>query len=197
MLIEEAALSQLPPPTATPIPVAPEPAAGRPLADVPLAERENLYTGPPAMLIDLAKSYSATIETSQGSLVVELYAQDAPQAVNNFVVLAELGYWDAFPIVFVQSNGFLLTGSPTGQPSSDIGYTFPAETTRPNVAGSVGFWYRDDRRASSGSQLYLLLTEAPTMDGRFGVFGGITAGLEVAQALTTSDSITRITIAQQ
>ncbi len=197
VVIEEAALSQLPPPTATPIPVVPEPAAGRPLAEIPPTERENLYTGQPAMVIDPAKTYVATLETSQGDIVVELYAQDAPAAVNNFVVLANLGYWDEFPIVFVQPAEFLLTGSPSGFSRSDIGYTLPAETTRPNVAGSVGFWYRDDRRASSGSQFYVLLTDAPTMDGRFGVFGAVTEGQDVAQTLTVEDRVLRISIAEQ
>jgi cyclophilin family peptidyl-prolyl cis-trans isomerase len=197
VLIEETTQSQLPPPTATPIPVVPEPAEGRPLGEIPFAERANLYTGQPAMVIDPARQYSATLETAKGNVVVELYAADAPQAVNNFVVLAELGYWDEFPIVFVQPEQFVLTGSPAGQPTSDVGYTLPAETTRPNVTGSVGFWYRDDRAASSGSQVYLLLADAPTMDGRFGVFGGITEGLEIAQQLTMEDHIFRITIAEQ
>ena len=196
VVIEEAALSQLPLPTATPIPVVPEPAEGRPLAEIPPAERENLYTGQPTMVIDPAKTYVATFETSKGDIVAELYAQDAPAAVNNFVVLADLGYWDEFPIVFVQAAEFLLIGSPSGQPSSDIGYSLPAETTRPNVTGSVGFWYRDDRHASSGSQLYVLLTDAPTMDGRFGVFGAVTEGLDVAQTLTVEDRVLRITIAE-
>ena len=191
--IEEAAQSQLPEPTATPIPVVPEAQEGRPLAEVPFSERADLYTGPPAMVIDPTKTYSATVETSKGNFTLELYPADAPQAVNNFVVLAGLGYWDEFPITYAEPGQFALTGSPGGQPSSDIGYTLPAETTRPNVAGAVGFWFRDDRAASSGSQVYILFTDAPTMDGRFSVFGAVVDGLDVATQLTNQDQIFRIT----
>jgi cyclophilin family peptidyl-prolyl cis-trans isomerase len=195
--IEEAAQSQLPEPTATPIPVVPEAADGRPLAELPFTDRAGLYTAPPAMVIDPSKTYSATLETSKGNITLELYAQDAPQAVNNFVVLAELGYWDEFPIIFAEPEQFVLTGSPAGQPSSDVGYTLPAETTRPNVTGAVGFWYREDRAAASGSQVYILLTDAPTMDGRFGVFGAVTEGMDIVTQLTNQDQIFRVTTAEQ
>ena len=195
--IAEAAQSQLPPPTATPIPVVPVAEEGRPLAEILFSERANLYTGRPAMAIDPSKSYVATIETNKGNITVELYAQDAPEAVNNFVVLAGLGYWDEFPIVFAEPQQFVLTGSPAGQPSSDVGYTLPPEVGRPNVAGSVGFWYREDRRESSGSQIYILLADAPTMDDRFGVFGGVTEGMEVVEQLTTEDQIFRVTTEEQ
>lgn len=195
--IEETAQSQLPPPTATPIPVVPVVEDGRPLAALPIADRANLYTGKPAMVIDPSKTYSATIETSKGNITLELYAADAPEAVNNFVVLAGLGYWDAFPIIHAEPGQFVLTGSPGGQPSSDVGYTLPTETLRPNVTGAVGYWFREDRAASSGSQVYILLTDAPNMDGRFGVFGVVTSGLEIAQQLTNEDQIDRITIEER
>jgi peptidylprolyl isomerase/peptidyl-prolyl cis-trans isomerase B (cyclophilin B) len=193
-VIEESATSQLPPPTATPLPLAPTPAAGRPLGEAIYTERAGLFNTPPEMLIDPSRHYTATLVTTQGDLVVELYAQDAPVAVNNFVVLAELGYWDEFPWVFVEPGQFLLTGSPAAQPSSDVGYTLAPETARPNIAGAVGYWYRDDKGASSGSQVYVLLADAPSMDGRFGVFGGLVAGQEILPLLTTNDHIFRVTI---
>jgi cyclophilin family peptidyl-prolyl cis-trans isomerase len=195
--ISEAAESRLPPPTATPIPVVPVPEEGRPLAALDPAERANLYTGRPAMVIDPARAYQATIATSQGEIVIELHAADAPESVNNFVVLARLGYWDNFPINFADPTAFVLTGSPAGIPTSDIGYTVPNERKRLHVVGSVGFWYREDRLASSGSQFYILLVETAGLNAEFTTFATVTTGMEVVAALTEDDHIETITIREQ
>jgi cyclophilin family peptidyl-prolyl cis-trans isomerase len=183
--------------------VTPEPAAGRPLADVPVAERENLYTGRPAMTIDVSKTYIATIKTNKGDIVVELNAAAAPESVNNFVVLANLGYYDNFPIDYANPEQFILTGSPAGQPGSDIGYILPPELGQSNVAGAVGYWYRDDRIGSSGSEFYIMLVDNPGLDAQFTVFGTVTEGLDVAQSLTAAatgvdaDMIESVTITEK
>jgi len=195
--ITEVAESLLPPPTATPVPVVPEPAEGRPLADLPIAERENLYTGRPAMTIDPAKIYVATIETSKGTIVAELYPADAPESVNNFVVLAELGYWDGFPVNFAEPGQFVLTGSPQGVPTSDIGYVLPPEVNRVHAPGALGYWYRPDRVGSSGSQFYVLLGENPGLDGEYTAFGSVVEGLDIASSLTVEDTIATITISER
>jgi cyclophilin family peptidyl-prolyl cis-trans isomerase len=195
--IEEITQSLLPTPTPTPVPVVPEVEAGRPLASLEPIERENLYTGKPAMIIDGTKEYTAIIETTQGTIRVELRPQDAPESVNNFVVLANLGYWDGFPIAFVEPGEFFVTGSPSGQPDSDVGYSLPDEIGLGNSVGAVGFFFRQDILASSGSQLYILLTDIPQMDEQFGVFGYVTEGMEIAGQLTTEDRIEKITIEQE
>jgi cyclophilin family peptidyl-prolyl cis-trans isomerase len=195
--ISEAKQSQLPPATATPVPVAPTPAAGRPLAKLDPKARENLFNTAPAMVIDVSKTYSATIKTTQGNIVIELYPADAPQSVNDFVVLANLGYYDGFPIDFTNPGQFFLTGSPGGQPTSDVGYALPAEVKRPNAAGAVGFWYRADRFGSSGSEIYVLMVAAPALDKQFTVFGAVTKGLDVAGLLTTNDKIVSVTVAEK
>jgi cyclophilin family peptidyl-prolyl cis-trans isomerase len=195
--ITEAAQSQLPPPTATPVLLRPELVDGRPLASVPPAQRVNLYTGAPAMIIDTAKNYVATIKTSKGDIVVQLHPADAPNSVNNFVVLAGLGYWDNFPVNFILPGEFALTGSPAGDPSSDIGYVLDPEVKLLNKAGSLGYWYRAESLGSSGSQIYFEMVDSPQLDQEFTVFGSITAGLDVVAALTTEDTIISITVAEQ
>jgi peptidylprolyl isomerase/peptidyl-prolyl cis-trans isomerase B (cyclophilin B) len=195
--IEEAAESRLPPPTATPVPIVPTPEEGRPLAELEIAERENIYTGQPAMVIDPARTYQATIATTKGEVVIELHAADAPESVNNFVVLAQLGYWDNFPINYADPTAFVLTGSPAGVPTSDIGYVIPPEINQPHVVGSVGYWYRDDRLGSSGSQFYILLAETQGLDAEFTTFGLVLSGLDVAASLTVDDRVESITIEEQ
>jgi peptidylprolyl isomerase len=195
--ITEAAQSQLPPPTATPVPLAPTPAPDRPLAKLDPAARARLFNSPPAMVIDLSKTFSATIKTTQGDILIDLFPADAPQSVNNFVVLANLGYWDNFPINFTNPGQFFLTGSPAGQPSSDIGYTLKPEVKRPNAAGAVGFWYRTDGFGSSGSEIYILLVATPPLDAKFTVFGAVTKGIDIAGLLTTQDKIISVTVAEK
>jgi cyclophilin family peptidyl-prolyl cis-trans isomerase len=192
--IEEVSASVLPPPPPTPIPRMPEMVAGRPLANLEIADRERLYDRAPAMFIDTNRTYRATITTTQGDIVVELYPQDAPASVNNFVLLAELGYWDNFPIVFADPTAFVITGSPAGRPDSDIGYGIPQELGRSNLTGAVGFYFDSNRALVSASQFYILLVDEPNMDFGFPVFGQVVEGLEVAQLLTMEDMILTITI---
>src|SRR5690606_38990333 len=82
-----------PTPTMTPTPFAPAADDSRPLADLPAAEKVNYYNTAPEMVIDPDQSYTATIVTTQGTMTATLYAAEAPIAVNNFVVLANLGFY--------------------------------------------------------------------------------------------------------
>jgi cyclophilin family peptidyl-prolyl cis-trans isomerase len=204
--IEELAQSLLPPPTPTPMPRPPELVDGRPLAKLAVAERANLFNAPPAMMIDPAKIYSATIVTSKGTITAELYPADAPQSVNNFYVLANLGYWDNFPIVYVQPDtsatatapAWVITGSPDGTAISDVGYGIPSEVKRTHTVGSLGYYFRKDKPGfSSGSQFYILLNADSrfNFDANLTAFGQVTTGMDIVQSLTMSDTITMITVA--
>jgi peptidyl-prolyl cis-trans isomerase B (cyclophilin B) len=192
VVIEESAASLLPTPAP---PKAPEPAAGRPLAQLAVVERADLYDAPPENALDFAKTYTATLATSKGEIVIVLNQADAPQSVNNFVVLANLGYWDDFPVNFVEPSGqFVLTGSPAGQPNSGVGYALPGEPKSQALAGAVGYYPDPSGFGVSGSQFFILLQDNPDMTGQYTFFGTVVAGLEVAGQLTTADTIETITI---
>lgn len=192
--IEAVTKSSLPTPTPSPELVRPEEALNRPLAALPIAERENIYTGMPELTIELDKQYSASIVTTKGTIVVELETLSAPQSVNNFVQLANLGYWDNFPINAVQENAYTLTGSPQGRPDSDVGYQLPSENSLEAKKGAIGYWFRQDLLASSGSQILFLLDDLPGFEDFFTIFGYATQGLDVIDALTVEDEIVRVTI---
>src|SRR5689334_233770 len=85
------------------------------------------YPSAPAMTIDPAKRYSATLQTSAGELVVDLFPDDAPQTVNNFVFLANDGFYDN--VIFHRViKGFMIQGGdPTGTGSGGPGYRFRDE----------------------------------------------------------------------
>lgn len=195
--IEVVDRSMLPPPTLTPIPIVPQLTPGRPLAELEISERENLFTGRPDMTIAPGRSYSAIVQTTKGAFTIEMHPQDAPESVNNFVVLAELGYWDGFPIVHVERDSLFVTGSPAGRLDSDIGYTLPPETSLSHTPGAVGFIYRQDLLAISGSQFYVAYANLPQLDGQFSVFGYVIEGLDVARQLTLEDRIESIIINSQ
>lgn len=195
--IEEIPESLLPPPAPTAIPVVPVPESGRPLADLTIPERENLYTGKPAMVIDPDLVYEAHVVTSKGEFIISLDQVAAPESVNNFIVLSELGYYDGFPINFVGLDQFMLTGSPENDPSSDVGYTLPSETGLANKTAAVGYWFQQQNFGSSGSQFYVLFSTQPSLDNVFTVFGEVTEGMEVVAGLTPDDAIETISIVSQ
>jgi len=193
--IVEVGTSLLPPPTPTPVSVIPEMQEGRPYTYLALENRENLFNGKPEMVIDPTQSYQAQIETSKGVILIELRPDEVPELVNNFFVLANLGYWDRFPIVHVDEDMFVLTGAPSGEPTSDVGYTLDLEGELTNSEGAVGFWYRADLTAPSGSQFYILMTDmSEYLDPYPTVFGYVTEGMDVVRELTADDVILSIIV---
>jgi peptidyl-prolyl cis-trans isomerase B (cyclophilin B) len=195
--IEEIDESLLPSPTPTPEPLAPEPVEGRPLADLEIQERENIFNTPPEMVIDPDLKYQARLQTTQGELVFELDAENAPQSVNNFIVLAELGYWDEFPVNHVEPEAFLVVGSPASRPDSDIGYVIPSEVGLPNAPGAVGFYFRTDINAVSGGQFYITLADLTQLDNFLPAIGYVVEGEDVLEKITIEDVIERIDIERQ
>jgi peptidyl-prolyl cis-trans isomerase B (cyclophilin B) len=79
------------------------------------------------MSIDPSKKYVATLETSRGTIVVDLFAQDAPKTVNNFVFLARDGFYDGTAFHRVISDFMIQGGDPTGTGRGGPGYRFEDE----------------------------------------------------------------------
>jgi cyclophilin family peptidyl-prolyl cis-trans isomerase len=192
--IERSGRSYLPAPTATPLPVKPVMEEGRPLAELAVEARADLYNSPPDMFIDLTREYRARVETTQGEFIIELDTEAAPLSVNNFVVLAELGFYDDFPVVYNEPDLLMITGAPDATPDSDIGYTIESEVGLAQKAGAVGFLYDNVSYASSGSQIYILLQPYEPMVDDFTVFGYVVEGLDVVGALTPVETILSVTI---
>jgi cyclophilin family peptidyl-prolyl cis-trans isomerase len=207
VLIEESDVSQLPtplPPTPTPTPFAPSAVdnADRPLATVEAAQRFDYFNTAPEMVIDTAKQYTATVQTTQGEFVIELYDDIAPIAVNNFVVLANLGYFDGLPINANDPNNAVIFGSPDIMLQQDVGYHIQAEV---NLTGTldigsmsyVPLQLPDGSLAASGSQLLIARIVPPQQaNAQFSFFGKVVSGLEVLELLTPEDTIETLTISE-
>ncbi|MBX3011950.1 MAG: peptidylprolyl isomerase [Caldilineaceae bacterium] len=209
VLIEESDESTLPPPPPTPTPtVTPTPfaatsleSAARPLATVVPAERANYFNVAPEMVIDTAKQYTATMTTSKGPLTIALYDDLAPVAVNNFVVLSNLGFYDGVPINQVSPGELMVIGSPDNQPTSDAGYKIAAETgiTGTLEVGAVAYVpFRGITPNHSSSQLLIALLPPPAeANADFSFFGRVVGGEAVLAQLTNLDTIESVTIEEQ
>jgi cyclophilin family peptidyl-prolyl cis-trans isomerase len=202
--ISQATASLMPTPEPTPTPNPPVAAEGRPLAQLPIEKREGVYNAAPALTIDPTKSYQATIETAGGNIVVDLDAKTLPQTVNNFVMLANLGYYDNMPIAAVMTDTMFITGSPAKQPASDVGYTLPLEPTASAstiVTGTVGMYPVADpatgNPVASGSQFFVSFVGQPDATAPLNLFGKVSEGLDVARKLTDKDVIKTITITEK
>jgi len=164
-------------------------------------DRSNMYSAPPAMQIDPGKSYIATISTAKGDIVVQLDASAAPQTVNNFVFLAQEGFYDGLTFHRVEPGFVIQGGDPLGSGGGGPGYTVPAEIQLPHPEGAIAMARRSDQvnpeRASSGSQFYITLAPTPFLDGAYTAFGQVTGGMSVVRSIVVGDVIEKITIAAE
>lgn len=176
-----------------------EPSPGEPSAmPADAADRNDMYSAPPEMQIDVSKGYTATISTAKGDIVVQLRADAAPQTVNNFVFLARQGFYDGLTFHRVEPGFVIQGGDPLGAGTGGPGYTVPAEIGLPHTEGAIAMARRADdvnpARASSGSQFYITLAPTPQLDGAYTVFGQVAEGMDVVQSIAVGDVIEEISV---
>ncbi len=164
-------------------------------------DRSMMYSAPPEMQIDPTKTYTATISTEKGDIVVQLDAGAAPQTVNNFVFLAREGFYDGLTFHRVEPGFVIQGGDPLGNGRGGPGYTVPAEIELPHVEGAIAMARKGDQvnptRASSGSQFYITLAATPFLDGAYTAFGRATEGMDVVKSVAVGDFIDTITISEE
>tara|TARA_R110002072_G_scaffold168243_3_gene321802 strand:- start:199 stop:1479 length:1281 start_codon:yes stop_codon:yes gene_type:complete len=132
------------------------------------------------------------LETSRGKIVLELFEDQAPNTVANFVELVEQGFYEGLPWHRVQPLRLAVTGRPKepGQDPAGPGHAIEGEArlagARRHFRGSVGCLIRGPQRRG-GSQFYLLLRPDTDLDGQCTVFGRVVTGLEVVAELKQDD----------
>jgi peptidyl-prolyl cis-trans isomerase B (cyclophilin B) len=137
-------------------------------------------------VIDATKTYTATITTSCGDLTIALDAVKAPKTVNNFVFLAQQGYFDGTPIHRVAPGFVIQAGDPTGQGTGGPGYTFADENLGPNFSnGTVAM--ANSGAGTNGSQFFIVTSSDAATDlnsrPNFSIFGQVSGGTDVISLL--------------
>jgi peptidyl-prolyl cis-trans isomerase B (cyclophilin B) len=127
---------------------------------------------------------TVTMQTSKGTIELDLFEQDAPATVENFVKLARDGYYDG--VIFHRViEGFMVQGGdPTGTGSGGPGYTFDDEANEHRVErGALAMANAGPN--TNGSQFFIVTADAcPWLDGKHTVFGGVTSGMEVVDEIS-------------
>ena len=155
------------------------------------------WSTPPAMQIDPKKKYTATIETNRGKIVIALAVEHAPKTVNNFVFLAKEGYYDGISFHRVISNFMVQGGDPTGSGRGGPGYKFEDETRgNPLKHTSKVLSMANAGPNTNGSQFFITHSPQPHLDGKHTVFGTVTAGADVVDAIKQGDTMTKVTISE-
>ena len=146
------------------------------------------YDAPPAMVIDPAKRYTATISTERGDIVVELYADKVPVTVNNFVVLARDGYYDGVTFHRVIRGFMVQGGDPTGSGSGGPGYRF-ADEFHPELRhdGPGVLSMANAGPGTNGSQFFITHVATPHLNDHHAVFGRVVEGMDVVHAIPARD----------
>lgn len=150
--------------------------------------RPKQFTACPPVIIDAAKTYTATIKTEIGDIKLKLFPDKAPLAVNNFVFLAKMGFYDGVTFHRVLENMVAQAGDPSGTGVGGPGYQFASEISSDltfDRAGLVGM--ANSGADTNGSQFFITYTNLPHLDGDFTIFGEVVEGMDVVSKLTLRD----------
>ena len=145
------------------------------------------------MSIDPAKTYTATVEMAKGGeFSIQLFAAEAPVTVNNFVFLAREGFYDGVTFHRVIPGFMAQGGDPTGSGSGGPGYQFDDEfhpSLRHDAPGVLSMANAGSRggRGTNGSQFFITFVPTPHLDGKHSVFGKVTDGMDVVNAIAVRD----------
>jgi cyclophilin family peptidyl-prolyl cis-trans isomerase len=150
------------------------------------------WPNPPPMSIDQSKEYQATIKTNFGDIVVQLFPEDAPIAVNNFIFLARQGFYNGTKFHRVVKGFVIQGGDPTGTGTGGPGYKFAdEEVTRDYIAGTLAMANAGPN--TNGSQFFITLVDlSGQLPKNYTIFGLVTSGFDVVQQLGNV-SVTRAT----
>ncbi len=154
---------------------------------------QRWYPDSPTLIIDLEAEYRATLVTEKGDIVIALFVNKAPVAVNNFVFLAQEGWYDGNTF-FNVADLMAVTGDPTDTGLGSPGYRIIDEADNGltfAVPGMVAMLRPLDRPNSAGSQFFITKEAlSPDFDGRYTIFGRVVAGMETVMALRLRDPFT-------
>lgn len=145
------------------------------------------YESAPDMTIDLSKSYSATLDTNHGEIVIEFDPERSPLTVNNFVFLANDGFYDGVIFHRVIENFMIQGGDPTGTGRGGPGYRFrdEIEGTGDYSRGTVAMANAGPH--TNGSQFFIMHKDTG-LPHSYTIFGRVTSGMDVVDSIATAET---------
>jgi cyclophilin family peptidyl-prolyl cis-trans isomerase len=156
---------------------------------------EQKYSAAPAMAIDTSKTYTATIQTTTGTFDVALDAKTAPTTVNNFVFLAQKGFYHCVIFHRVIPQFMDQTGDPTGTGTGGPGYTIPDENPPKAATGTPQYPLGSVAMAntgapnSGGSQFFVVAgPQGESLPNSYALFGSVTSGMNVVDTINQQGS---------
>jgi peptidyl-prolyl cis-trans isomerase B (cyclophilin B) len=150
------------------------------------------------MQIDPAKSYTATISTDKGDMVIQLFPEFAPNTVNNFVFLAKEGFYHGLLFHRVISNFMIQGGDPTGTGRGGPGYRFGDEFAGNPLTHDTGaLSMANSGPNTNGSQFFITHAPQPHLNGKHTVFGQVKTGQDVVDAIRQGDVMVTVTISEE
>jgi peptidyl-prolyl cis-trans isomerase B (cyclophilin B) len=150
---------------------------------------------PPAMTIDPNQVYKVKLETSRGDIELELYPEHAPVTVNNFIFLVNAAFYDGVSFHRVIDNFMIQGGDPTGTGRGGPGYRFEDELeNNPLNHGSKVISMANAGPNTNGSQFFITHLPQPHLDGKHTVFGKVTVGEDVVDAVRQGDQIIKAAV---
>ncbi|MEP9412354.1 MAG: peptidylprolyl isomerase [Candidatus Brocadia sp.] len=155
------------------------------------------WVAPPVMQIDPQKTYHATIETSRGTIKIELYPKYAPKTVNNFVFLTREGFYDGVSFHRVIRDFMIQGGDPTSTGRGGPGYKFEDEVKVNPLTHDAGVISMANAGPNTnGSQFFITHSQQPHLNGKHTVFGKVISGQDVVNAIRQGDIMMKVTISE-
>ena len=138
----------------------------------------------------------AIIETKKGNIVLELFDNDAPNTVENFVKLIDQGFYNGLTFHRVIPNFMIQGGCPKGNGTGGPGYKIKCEINpRKHTKGALSMAHAG--KNTGGSQFFITHSPQPHLDGVHTVFGQVIEGMEVVNKIKNSDVMTKITVVNE
>ncbi|MCG8607074.1 HEAT repeat domain-containing protein [bacterium] len=135
----------------------------------------------------------ALIKTNRGNIEFDLFAEEAPLTVWNFIKLAEKGFYDRLTFHRVVPNFVIQGGDPRGDSWGSPGYSIRSEfDKRPYIRGTVGM--ASAGKDTEGCQFFITHSAQPHLNGRYTVFGQVSSGMDVVDAIREGDVMELVSV---
>ncbi|MDZ7843837.1 MAG: peptidylprolyl isomerase [Anaerolineales bacterium] len=156
------------------------------------------WNNPPELTIDQDQVYLVDLDTSRGTIKLELYPEHAPRTVNNFVFLAREEFYDGVTFHRVIDNFMIQGGDPTGTGRGGPGYKFEDELEGNPLRHEAGVISMANAGPNTnGSQFFITHAPQPHLDGKHTVFGKVVEGKDVVDSIQQGDKIKSVTVGKK